>query len=340
MRARNVWVDNVKLFACILVALGHFFQSMTKAEILPNCDFLSWFNQTIYYFHVPLFFVCSGYLYQRFSKVDSIKSWGTNILKKLIALLIPYAVFSTATWVMKTVFSGSVNSEMDTGILTTLFVTPVAPYWYLYALFFIFLITPTFSNKKMMGVCLGIALVFKILSILKLDTDIFLVSTVLSNEIWFMFGMCFGILDFDNIISKKKSLHLSLRGIVLFLALSILAYKFNLGNIFDFLLGALAVISIVILFGFVFKSNKQKKLLGFMSKYTMHIFLMHTIFAAAFRTVLIKVGITNAPVHIIVGILASFAVPILVGLVMEKLKWPEIFIYPAKFIKVKEKSSN
>ena len=241
---------------------------------------------------------------------------------------------------MKTVFSGSVNSEMDTGILTTLFVTPVAPYWYLYALFFIFLITPTFSNKKMMGVCLGIALAFKILSILKLDTDIFLVSTVLSNEIWFIFGMCLGILDFDNIISKKKSLHLSLRGIIVFFALSILAYKFNLGNIFDFLLGTLAVIAIVILFGFVFKSNKQNKLLGFMSKYTMHIFLMHTIFAAAFRTVLIKVGITNAPVHIVVCIIASFAVPILVGLVMEKLKWPEFFIYPAKFIKIKTKTSN
>jgi hypothetical protein len=54
---REVWVDNVKIIACILVVLGHFFQSMTKALILPETDLYMWFNQTIYYFHVPLFFV-------------------------------------------------------------------------------------------------------------------------------------------------------------------------------------------------------------------------------------------------------------------------------------------
>lgn len=32
---REEWVDNVKVFACVLVVLGHFFQSMTKAGILP-----------------------------------------------------------------------------------------------------------------------------------------------------------------------------------------------------------------------------------------------------------------------------------------------------------------
>ena len=32
---REVWVDDVKVIACILVVLGHFFQSMTKAGIVP-----------------------------------------------------------------------------------------------------------------------------------------------------------------------------------------------------------------------------------------------------------------------------------------------------------------
>lgn len=30
---REVWVDDVKVIACVLVVLGHFFQSMTKAKI-------------------------------------------------------------------------------------------------------------------------------------------------------------------------------------------------------------------------------------------------------------------------------------------------------------------
>ncbi len=31
VRTREKWVDNVKVVACILVVLGHFFQSMTLA---------------------------------------------------------------------------------------------------------------------------------------------------------------------------------------------------------------------------------------------------------------------------------------------------------------------
>ena len=38
VKTREKWVDDVKVIACILVVLGHFFQSMTKANILPEND--------------------------------------------------------------------------------------------------------------------------------------------------------------------------------------------------------------------------------------------------------------------------------------------------------------
>ena len=62
-------MDDVKVIACILVVVGHFFQSMVKASILPDSGLYEWFITTVYYFHVPLFFICSGYLYQKYSKV-------------------------------------------------------------------------------------------------------------------------------------------------------------------------------------------------------------------------------------------------------------------------------
>ena len=147
VRTREKWVDDVKVIACILVVLGHFFQSMTKANILPANDLYKWFNTTIYYFHVPLFFICSGYLYQKYSKVNDFTSWKKNVTKKALALGVPYVTFTTATWVLKTVFSDSVNKQADS-LLGTLVLNPSAPYWYLYALFFIFLITPTFTSLK------------------------------------------------------------------------------------------------------------------------------------------------------------------------------------------------
>lgn len=133
---------------------------MTKANILPENDLYQWFNTTIYYFHVPLFFICSGFLYQKYSKVNDFKSWKKNMAKKALALGVPYVTFATATWVLKTVFSGSVNDQIG-GLGDTLLLHPTAPYWYLYALFFIFLVTPTFSTVKMALIGLVAAIAVK-----------------------------------------------------------------------------------------------------------------------------------------------------------------------------------
>lgn len=162
VRTREKWVDDVKVIACILVVLGHFFQSMTKANILPENDLCKWFNTTIYYFHVPLFFICSGYLYQKYSKVNNFKSWKKNVAKKALALGVPYVTFTTATWILKKVFSSSVNDQIG-GLGDVLLLHPTAPYWYLYALFFIFLVTPTFANVKKAAVGLIVAFAAKLL---------------------------------------------------------------------------------------------------------------------------------------------------------------------------------
>ena len=160
VRTREKWVDDVKVIACILVVLGHFFQSMTKANILPENNLYKWFNTTIYYFHVPLFFICSGYLYQKYSKVNSVGRWRKNVAKKAVALGVPYVIFTTAVWALKKIFSSSVNDQIG-GLGDTLFFHPTAPYWYLYALFFIFLVTPTFSSVKAVAVGLIVALAAK-----------------------------------------------------------------------------------------------------------------------------------------------------------------------------------
>lgn len=153
---REVWIDYVKVFACILVVLGHFFQSMVKASIVQDNSLYQWFNTTIYCFHVPLFFICSGYLYQRYSLIDSFYSWGCNVFKKAIALGIPYFIFSFATWLLKTVFSGEINDKIG-GLGYVLFIHPASPYWFLYILFLIFIITPTVRTKEGMACLFGIA---------------------------------------------------------------------------------------------------------------------------------------------------------------------------------------
>lgn len=328
-RTREKWVDDEKVIACILVVLGHFFQSMTKANILPENDLYRWFNTTIYYFHVPLFFICSGYLYQKYSKVNDLKSWKRNVAKKALVLGVPYVTFSTATWILKTVFSGSVNDQIG-GLGDTLLSYPAAPYWYLYALFFIFLVTPTFSTVKMAVTGLAVAVVAKVYILTGGGAGIYAVSTVLINEIWFVIGM--SICAFDVQIRRKK-----LQGAVigsLFLGLSVAVYMADIQNsTVSFVLGLMACAAVILLAaGF---EERSGKMMGFLTKYTMPIFLMHTLFAASLRSVLLKIGVTDAAIHVALGLGISFAGPIIAAWIMEKTKWLEFFLYPSRIIKMR-----
>lgn len=326
MRTREKWVDDVKVIACILVVLGHFFQSMTKANILPENDLYKWFNTTIYYFHVPLFFICSGYLYQKYSKVNSVDSWCKNVAKKALALGVPYLTFSTATWLLKTMFADSVNKQADS-LFSTLVVNPSAPYWYLYVLFFIFLVTPTFSSVKATAVGLIVALAAKVL-ILTGGRAIYAVSTVLSNEIWFVLGM--SICAFNVQLKGKR-----VQGTIcelLFVILSIAVYTVEIsGGVISFAMGLLACVAVILMVaGF---EEKFSRGMDFLAKYTMPIFLMHTLFAAPMRSVLLKMGIENASIHVVLGLGISFAGPIIAAWIMKKTKWLEFFLYPNKFIR-------
>lgn len=329
VKTREKWIDDVKVIACILVVLGHFFQSMTKANILPENDLYKWFNTTIYYFHVPLFFICSGYLYQKYSRVNSVGSWRRNVAKKILALGIPYVTFSTATWVLKKAFSSSVNDQIG-GLGDTLFLHPTAPYWYLYALFFIFLLTPTFKSVKAAAVGLVVALAAKCLFLTGGGYGVYAVSTVFSNEIWFVLGM--SICAF-NVQLKGKRVQGAICGL-LFMIMSVVVYMMeNPNKVVSFALGLLACIAVIFLV--VNSEEKFGRGIDFLAKYTMPIFLMHTLFAAPMRSILMKIGIENAVLHVVLGLGISFAGPIIAAWIMKKTKWLEFFLYPNKFVKIR-----
>lgn len=114
--------------------------------------------------------------------------------------------FSFATWLLKTVFSSSTNDQIG-GLFDTLFIYPTSPYWYCYALFFIFLITPTFRNRKIAAIGLGIALIFKSLGIIG-GYGVRAISYILSNEIWFTIGMCLSVCNVDSRNKKNRMIHL------------------------------------------------------------------------------------------------------------------------------------
>ena len=101
----------------------------------------------------------------------------------------------------------------------------------------------------------------------------------------------------------------------------------------SFALGLLACIAVILLV--VDSEEKFGRGMSFLAKYTMPIFLMHTLFAAPLRSVLVKVGIENAVIHVVLGLGISFVGPIIAAWIMKKTKWLEFFLYPNKFVKIR-----
>lgn len=336
---REKWVDYTKVVACLLVLTGHFFQSMVEAGIMNKSIGYQWYIQTIYLFHVPLFLFCSGYLYQKTANVRSFTEWKRNVRKKAIALGVPYFVFLSLSWVAKVAFSSNVNTEVGGGYLYTLFIHPIGAYWYLYFLFFMFVITPTLvedhSKKGQIsrGVILLCALVFKVLAISGIVHSYFL-YTLFSNEIWFVGGMY--VFIHRKYFMQKINYKISWLLISMFVAGSVVIDIFDIKNSWiDFVIGTLAVLSIVALIYLVEDKVQDSRMLAVLSGYTFPIYLMHTLAAAPVRIILLKMGIENVVMHGVFGLLASVILPIIAAMIMKKISILEAMLYPMKFLNKK-----
>lgn len=147
--------------------------------------------------------------------------------------------------------------------------------------------------------------------------------------------MCLSVFKFKKYLLKKSRI-IPIALCVTFLALSIWVYIAGIEHgVVSFLLGLLVCCSIVMLIEQIYENGRQSIVFGTLAKYIMPIFLMHTLFAAPLRTVLFKLGIHNAVIHVILGIAISFIGPMIVTVIMKKTKWLEFFLYPGKFIKMK-----
>lgn len=182
------------------------------------------------------------------------------------------------------------------------------------------------KNKSGLAILTAIALIIKLLRIGGFSVcQIYAVQGVCANEIWFVLGMILSFVGSDKI---RRVVAGSILGTV-FIVLTLWTFKFENGWI-AFIMGILACSAVFMLFS----ECEENKLLSWFAKYTMPIFLMHTLFAAPIRVVLLKIGINNSEFHVLLGIIISFVGPIVTMWILEKIKLYWI-VYPGKLMKRK-----
>ena len=334
---RELWIDYTKVFACILVVIGHLLQGLNKANIHWNETLYNYIDRFIYIFHMPLFMCLSGYLYKKYTKINSWGEYFAFLKKKLINLGIPYVVFYLAYVLINMLFSSSVNSQKGIDDILNILTNPMPPFWFLYALFLIFLVTPLVeklvkNNKKVVFI---IAILLHILNIF-FETGIYAIDIVAEYLIYFYLGAL--------IVNKSSKTNKTSNVIIISIVFVILGLLYcffieeqilnnKVMQIFKIILAILGIIASIQVFRQLTDKIKNNKVLNIITKNTMPIYLMHTTFSAGIRIVLLKIGIENFYLHFILGLVLGILGPIIVAIVLEKVKYGNVVLYPLKTIK-------
>lgn len=326
---RIVWIDDLKAFACFLVVLGHLLQSFNKAGIDNYTDITQFINWFIYLFHMPLFMMISGFLYCNTKKEFSLKKYKNFTIKKTINLLFPYVTFYLLFIGINMLFSNSVNNARGIDDLLRIFNNPIAPYWFLYALMSIFIVIPILEKilKNNKFIVLSILIIFKLLSVL-FNTNIYFIDSIMAYGIYFYIG------SFISKEDNSKSIINNILFLILYLIISLIYYfvydKINI-YINEYIKIVFAIIGIYA-FANIFKKVNQLKILDSFKDYTFQIYLLHTIFAAGIRIVLLKLNINNYFIHFMFGIIFSIYIPVFVSIISNKIGYTNFFFYPIKTI--------
>lgn len=331
MEKREIWLDYLRAFACILVSLGHLFMSFQESAI-KDSTLIACFVQTIYHFHVYIFFFCSGYLFQKsFTKYTVKRTYFSKKAVKCLDYIIVYILFSGVTYFIKAILSTDVNSPIEHTFLEVLLKNPINQMWYMYAIAIVTLCTPVIRTDRVCAIALLIALCLKIVICIPSCAEIIPIplNFLFANQIWFLLG---GIWEYKRVnLNKWRAISFA----VFFFAMSVVEYAYDIShNALSAVLTFTGVVASAELFRWATKDKEKMSLIWkLISKYMLQIYLLHTICAAGIRIILLRLGIMNFIIHLVMGILFSFAVPIVCAAVAERTKILNIVFYPTKTVR-------
>lgn len=127
-------IDIVKGIAIILVVIGHSIPDAMAVGGIAN-PYVRLLHSIIYSFHMPLFFIISGY----FLKTDHMEGIGQLIWKKFNRLMVPYFFVGLTYAPFKFLLSKFANDPLKVGDMWKILIgkNPDGELWFLYSLFII-----------------------------------------------------------------------------------------------------------------------------------------------------------------------------------------------------------
>jgi len=327
MQERNAWVDYAKAIGIILVVYGHVARGVFNAGLPMDEDSYLLVDSIIYSFHMPLFFFLSGLFFY-----DSLIKRGKTglIVNKVDTIVYPFIVWSLLQGLVEVVLSNYTNGEVTLGQVFSLLWSPRAQFWFLYALFLVFVVCSFVYAKADRRYFLPILLGFGAFYVLKQNVDMGRIGNfIFGNAVFFALGVWFNEIK-AYFLARYASLT------VIFGALFIVGqYLFHITFGLNWEVGGLPVLTLAtisILFMVTLSmwlGNVRIEWLLFIGASSMTIYLMHILAGSGIRVILSSfMGVDSIPVHLIAGTIVGLAAPLVAQLIVKRYDLSFLFTPP------------
>lgn len=302
---RDIRIDTLRGLACIFLVSYHVIGNTPSNGLHIETGLLREVNDLLATVRMPLFTFLSGMVYAFRPLSDN---WPKFLKGKARRLLIPMLVVGTLFAVIQAIVPGT-NNKIDNWWL--LHIYPVQHFWFVEALFWVFVfIIPLELNKLLnnrLVTCL-IILAFLALAVGQPYTKILAFKGFIYLTPFFLLGM--SIVRF-NILPLPV-----LPSVVGFLGIMAIVYFSTNGIAGKSLLGC--VIGIVSCY-FLLGMKLEVSWLARVGLYSYSIYIFHVFFTAASRIIISKLFYVPEEVNFLIGVLLGVMGPISVYFVAKKI---------------------
>ncbi|WP_428243536.1 acyltransferase family protein [Gynuella sp.] len=330
MESRTYWVDYAKAIGILLVVYGHVARGLENGGIVIPEQLFGIYQLTdsiVYSFHMPLFFFLSGLFFQHsFSK----RGGGQLVLSKIDTIFYPYVLWSILQGCIEVVLSRYTNGQLTFSDVFTLLWSPRAQFWFLYALFFVFVAASLIFSLVPEKLTLPIFILAAMAHIFHTYMPPDIISTYVSRHfVFFAFGIVFSQYFRAEHFASPYVLLPMLAAFIgsQYLFHGYLSLNFKDKGVLSLLLALISIMAVVSLSAFL--ARKYYRTFAFLGYASMAIYLMHTLAGSGTRVILKSfLGIHDIIVHLLLGCIVAILGPIIALRMIDHYNIPYLLSAP------------
>lgn len=328
------WIDALKGFAILTVVLGHVVQGYQVAGYFPEDDyFLKCIFDSIYSFHMPLFFLASGYLYEMTWNERNINI-ATRIKSKFFDMVGLYVIFSFLFWIVKTLAASRIQMNHLTSVQELLMipVSPLSYLWFLYVLMVLFVVVPLLTQFISQRIIILAIFAVGYFVLGENGTG----GRVFYGGFYFVLGSWLRQLHFEGLGISIKNLLMLMSLIIC--GVNSISYVM-LGKQEGILHGVLIALSASYIVWYAVTEYEKRwdsnlrKFLHFGGQKCLELYLLHVYFVGCLRTVFRKVGVEDLFLCIIGCTILSVVGSLLIAHLCEKVPGLSFLFHPAELFR-------